>query len=111
MFVSSYSLDITLQWVTWKTHKVLFLPYDRRPVRFAVKNNILAIVHRSGRLTFLELKPDINLLEMTDNSIPIVYTKAGGIEIRPLSEHQTYNLENVHITTATLIKSTQKIIY
>jgi hypothetical protein len=63
MFVSSYSLDITLQWVTWKTHKVLFLPYDRRPVRFAVKNNILAIGHRSGRLTFLELKPDINLLE------------------------------------------------
>jgi len=31
-------------------------------------------------------------------------TKAGGIKIRPLSEHQNYNLENVHITTSTLIK-------
>jgi hypothetical protein len=33
-----------------------------------------------------------------------VFTKAGGIEIHPLSEHQNYNLENVHITTATLVK-------
>jgi hypothetical protein len=34
------------------------------------------------------------------------YTKAGGIEIRSISEHRNYNLENVHynITTATLIK-------
>jgi hypothetical protein len=38
-------------------------------------------------------------------------TKAGGIEIRPISEHQNYNLENVHITTATLIKFAQKIMY
>jgi hypothetical protein len=37
-------------------------------------------------------------------------TKAGGIKIRPLSEHQNYNLENVHITTATLIKFTQKFV-
>jgi hypothetical protein len=39
------------------------------------------------------------------------YTKAGGIEIRSFSEHQNYNLENVYITTATLIKFTQKIIH
>jgi hypothetical protein len=31
-------------------------------------------------------------------------TKAGGIEMRPLSEHQNYGLENVNRTTATLIK-------
>ena len=40
----------------------------------------------------------------------IFSTKAGGIEIRPLSEHQNYNLENVYITTATLIKIAQKIV-
>ena len=39
------------------------------------------------------------------------HTKAGGIEIRSLSEHQNYNLENVHIATATLIKFAQKILY
>ena len=38
-------------------------------------------------------------------------TKAGGIEIRSLLEHQNYNLENVHIATATLIKFAQKILY
>jgi hypothetical protein len=37
--------------------------------------------------------------------------KAGGIEIRLPSEHQNYNLRNVHITIATLIKFTQKIVY
>jgi hypothetical protein len=38
-------------------------------------------------------------------------TKADSIEIRPLSEHQNWNLENAHITTATLIKFAQKILY
>jgi hypothetical protein len=38
-------------------------------------------------------------------------TKAGGIEIRPLSEHQNHGLENVNMTTATLIKFAQKILY
>jgi hypothetical protein len=37
-------------------------------------------------------------------------TKAGGIEIRPSSEHQNYNLESVHITTATFIKFAQKTL-
>jgi len=37
-------------------------------------------------------------------------TKAAGFEIRLRSEHQNYNLENEHITTATLIKFTQKIV-
>jgi hypothetical protein len=37
------------------------------------------------------------------------YTKADGIEIRPLQNTKIYNLENVHITTATLIKFAQEI--
>lgn len=59
IFALPYSLDKTLQWVTWKTHKVL-LPYDRRPVDYAVKNNILAIGDSLGRLTFLEFKLKAN---------------------------------------------------
>jgi hypothetical protein len=38
-------------------------------------------------------------------------TKAGGIEMRPLSDHPNHSLENGHITTATLIKFAQKILY
>jgi len=60
--LSLYSLDETKRWVTWNTHNILFLPYDRRPSDFTVKNNILAIGHDSGRLTFLEFKSDFNLL-------------------------------------------------
>ena len=58
-----------------------------------------------------------NVLDLTLISLITVIdprkatTKAGGIEIRPLSEHQNSNLENVHITTATLIKFAQKIVY
>jgi WD40 repeat protein len=59
---SFYSLDKTKRWVTWNTHNILFLPYDRRPSAFTVKNNILVIGHDSGRLTFLEFKSDFNLL-------------------------------------------------
>jgi len=39
------------------------------------------------------------------------FTKAGAIEIRPLLEYQNYDLENVHITTVTLIKFAQKFVY
>jgi WD40 repeat protein len=59
---SSYSLDKTRRWMTWNSHRVLFLPPDRRPGHFVIKNNILAIGHQSGRLTFLEFKPDLSPL-------------------------------------------------
>ena len=59
---SLYSLDETQHWVTWNTHNVLFLPFDRRPGEFVIKDNILAIGHPSGRLTFLEFKPDLSPL-------------------------------------------------
>ncbi len=56
---SSYLLDETQRWVTWNSHNILFLPSDRRPGVFAVKANILAIGHPSGRLTFLEFQLQI----------------------------------------------------
>jgi len=59
---SLYWLDKTLQWVTWDSHNILFLPPDRRPSDFAVKDNILAIGHFSGGLTFFGFSPDIRLL-------------------------------------------------
>ncbi|KAH0555986.1 hypothetical protein GP486_006074 [Trichoglossum hirsutum] len=54
-----YGLDQARQWVTWNSHNILFLPPDRRPYDFAVKDNILIIGHRSGRLTYFEFSPDI----------------------------------------------------
>ena len=60
---SLYSLDETGHWVTWNSHNILFLPPDRRPRVFATKDNILAIGHPSGRLTFLEFQLDLNLLD------------------------------------------------
>jgi WD40 repeat protein len=63
---SSYSLDETQRWMTWNSHDILFLPPDRRPGHFVIKNNILAIGHTSGRLTFLEFKPDLSPLINTD---------------------------------------------
>jgi hypothetical protein len=59
---SSYSLAKTRHCVTWNSHNILFLPLDRRPGHFIVKDNILAIGRRSGRLIFLEFKPDLNPL-------------------------------------------------
>jgi hypothetical protein len=59
---SSYSLDKTRHWVTLDSRNILFLPHDRRPGDFAVKDNALAIGHASGRLTFLEFQPDLNPL-------------------------------------------------
>jgi WD40 repeat protein len=58
----SYSLDKTRRWVTWNGHNILFLPLDRRPRDVVAKNNILAIGHDSGRLTFLEFEPNFNPL-------------------------------------------------
>jgi len=56
-----------------------------------------------------KLKPYLSLLKKVILILELC-TKASGFEIRTLSEHQNYNLENVHITTATLIKFAQKIV-
>jgi WD40 repeat protein len=58
-----YMLDETGQWVTWKGHNVLPLPPDRRPTIYSIQDNILAIGHRSGRVTMLGFDPTIDPLE------------------------------------------------
>jgi len=45
---------------TWKAYNVLFLPPDRRPSRYAIQDNILAIGHPSGLLTVLGFDPNIH---------------------------------------------------
>jgi WD40 repeat protein len=63
---SPYSLDTTQHWVTWNSHNILFLPIDRRPRNFAVKGNVMAMGHPSGRVTFLEFHPGVNPLGNAD---------------------------------------------
>ena len=58
---SLYSLDETNRWVMWNGHNILFLPPDREASVFDARDNRLAIGHPSGRLTFLEFQPGINL--------------------------------------------------
>jgi hypothetical protein len=59
---SSYSLDETNRWVMWNGRNILFLPPDRTASNFDARDNILAIGHPSGRLTFFEFQPGINPL-------------------------------------------------
>ena len=60
---SLYCLD-EMEWVTQNNHHLLLLPEDRRPTIFVVKDNILAIGHQSGRLTFLKFSSGINSLKI-----------------------------------------------
>ena len=46
------SLNVERDWVTWNNHRVLWLPSNRRPGVYAIKNNIVAIGNGSGRMTF-----------------------------------------------------------
>jgi WD40 repeat protein len=55
---SSIPLYVNLHWVTWKTENILWLPPDYRASCFAVRQNILAMGHRLGRVTFTEFNPD-----------------------------------------------------
>ena len=48
---------VTDEWVTWNMRKVLFLPYDYRPLCSAMKDNILVMGHLSGRVTFMSFDP------------------------------------------------------
>jgi len=57
-----YMLDKTGQWLTWRANNILFLPFDRRPVCYAIQGDILAIGHNSGRLTVLGINSNINPL-------------------------------------------------
>ena len=50
---SSY-LYVKKQWVACRTENILWLPADYRPICLAVRDNILAMGHASGRVTFIE---------------------------------------------------------
>jgi WD40 repeat protein len=53
---SPFSLDKDQIWVMWNSIYVLFLPPDRRPVGFDIRDGIVALGHLSGHLTFLEFQ-------------------------------------------------------
>jgi WD40 repeat protein len=55
---SSIPLYVNLHWVTWKTENILWLPPDYRASCIAVRQNILAMGHGLGRVTFTEFNPD-----------------------------------------------------
>jgi hypothetical protein len=57
----------------WNGHNILFLPPDREASDFDAKDNILAIGHPSGQLTFFEFQPDINPLGDVRN---VMYEKS-----------------------------------
>jgi len=51
---SSSHLYVKKQWVACRTENILWLPADYRPICLAVRDNILAMGHASGRVTFIE---------------------------------------------------------
>ena len=51
---ASYSLDFKKEWVLYKGFKVLWLPPNRRPGVYALRDNILVLGNGSGRITFLQ---------------------------------------------------------
>lgn len=61
---SFYSLAISESnnWVTWNTHKILWLPADYRPYCYNIRGGVLAMGHLSGRVTVLEFDPTSDVL-------------------------------------------------
>ena len=51
-------LHVKDEWVFWKEDNILWLPLDYRPKCCAIKSNILALGHESGRVTLIEFNPD-----------------------------------------------------
>jgi WD40 repeat protein len=47
-------LYVTEQWVAWNQNNILWLPPDYRATRVAVQNDVFALGHASGRVTFIE---------------------------------------------------------
>ena len=49
-----YTIDVKREWVTYKGYNVLWLPPNRRPGVYTIRNNILALGNGSGRVIFLK---------------------------------------------------------
>jgi WD40 repeat protein len=52
------ALYVKGHWVTWRKQRILWLPPEYRPSCFRVRDNILAMGYRLGRLTFIEFDLD-----------------------------------------------------
>jgi WD40 repeat protein len=52
------ALYVKEHWVTWRKERLLWLPPEYRPACFRVRDNILAMGHGSGRVTFIEFDLD-----------------------------------------------------
>ncbi|KAF8538282.1 vegetative incompatibility protein HET-E-1 [Trichophaea hybrida] len=55
---SSCRIGVTGDWVRWGTESILWLPPDYRASCQSVQQNVLAIGHASGRVTFIEVDRD-----------------------------------------------------
>jgi WD40 repeat protein len=52
------ALYVKEHWVTWRKEEVLWLPPEYRTQCFRARDNILAMGHESGRVTFIEFDLD-----------------------------------------------------
>ena len=59
LFDLSCGWYVNTRWVKWGTENVLYLPVDFQASSVAVRKNLLVIGNRSGRVTFIELDPDL----------------------------------------------------
>ena len=55
---ASLLIHVREEWVFWGEDNILWLPFEYRPSHWAIKNNILALGHKSGRVTFIEFNPN-----------------------------------------------------
>jgi hypothetical protein len=62
-------------------------------------------------LLFATIIATVSLAACERRALGQINTKARANENWALSEHQNYDLKNVHITAATLIKCAQKTVY
>ena len=51
-------LRVRDEWVFWGEDNIFGLPCDHRPYRWAIKNDILALGYKSGRVTFIGFDPN-----------------------------------------------------
>ena len=62
---------VSTHWVKWGTENALYLPVDFQASDVAVRQNLLAISHVSGRITFIELDPDLITLRAGGVAAPM----------------------------------------
>jgi WD40 repeat protein len=56
---SFYSMDSSMLWVTQNDSRILYLPFDFRPIHFATKDSTLAIGTGTGRVAIVRFSSDV----------------------------------------------------